>query len=200
MEKIVDSIYKLIQIASGDDIANIVLSISDEAKIAFFNILEEEKQPKGAILNLPGKSTKNVYFIYEGLLISTMQVEGKEIGMGFFAEGGIGGDLISFLSQRKSERTVKVLENAHLFKINFDELENLYKIYPEIQQIGRLLYNYVFIILQERIEGLVLESANMRYESFKNKFPTIHHRLPLNFTSSFLGITQETLSRIRNKN
>lgn len=197
MEKIFESIYKLICIASGSDVASVVHNLSLETKLGFISILEKKELPKGYILSAPGRINDEVYLIEKGLLINTMLVDGKEIGTGFYAEGGIGGDIISFVTRRKSLRTVKVYEPTIVWAIDYHALEDFYVKFPEAERITRLLYNYVIIIQQQRIEDLVTDSAHVRYQKLNERFPDIIPRLPLNFVASFLGITQETLSRIR---
>jgi CRP-like cAMP-binding protein len=199
MEQIFDSIYKLINIASGQANAEAVNHLSPETKLGFVSILKRKEFPKGYVLSTPDRICDEVYVVEKGLICNTMLVDGKEIGAGFYAEGGIGGDIISFLTRRESKRTVKLIEPSVLWIINHHDLEAFYKKYPESERIGRLLYNYVIIIQQQRIEDLVSESAQVRYEKLIERFPEIIPRLPLNFVATFLGITQETLSRIRSQ-
>lgn len=199
MENIIESIYNLISAASGKEAADAVNSLSMETKFAFFSILERKEYPKGAVLSLPEKVCDDVYVIEKGLLCTTMLVDGKEIGSGFFGEGGIGGDIISFLTRQPSKRTTKLLEPSILWVINYTALENFYKQYPESERIARLLYNYVIIVQQQRIEDLVSETAQVRYQKLVERFPDLISRLPLNLVATYLGITQETLSRIRAK-
>lgn len=197
MENVFESIYKLISIASGNEVAETARILSPEIQMAFVSMLKRKELPKGTVLSVPGRPCDEVYIVEKGLLCTTLLVEGKEIGAGFYAEGGIGGDIISFLTRRESKRTVKLFENSVVWVINYSELENFYKKYPESERIARLLYNYVIIIQQQRIEDMVSESAQIRYQKLIDRFPDIIHRLPLNFVATFLGITQETLSRIR---
>ena len=197
MEKIFESIYTLIRIASGSEVAEAVNNLSLETKLGFVALLERRELPKGYVLSVPGRINDELYFIEKGLLINTTLVDGKEIGAGFYAEGGIGGDIISFLTRRKSMRTVKLTESSVLWVINYQALEEFYLKHHESERVARLLYNYVIIIQQQRIEDLVTDSAQIRYQKLNERFPDIIPRLPLNFVASFLGITQETLSRIR---
>lgn len=199
MENIFAAIYHLIRLASGEENAEAVNKLSDETKLAFVSILERKEFPKGYVLGVPGKVTEEVYLLEKGLMCNFMLVDGKELGVGFYAEGGIGGDIISFLTRNESRRTVRLLEPSVLWIINHDKLEQFYMENAEAERIGRLLYNYVIITQQQRIEDLVFESAQIRYQKLQDRFPEIIHRLPLHFVATFLGITQETLSRIRSQ-
>lgn len=197
MEKIIEALYKLISYASGPENAEALVKLPMETKLAFVSLLERKEFPKGYVLNVPGKAAEEVYLIEKGLICNFMLVDGKEIGAGFYAEGGIGGDIISFLTRNPSQRTVKLLEPGAVWVITHSKLEAFYRDFPESERIGRLLYNYVIMVQQQRIEDLVTESAQTRYQKLQERFPDIIHRLPLHFVASFLGITQETLSRIR---
>ncbi len=197
MEKIIEALYKLISYASGPENAEAIVKLPIETKLAFVSLLERKEFPKGYVLSVPGKPAEEVYLIEQGLICNFMLADGKEIGAGFYAEGGIGGDIISFLTRNPSQRTVKLLEPSVLWVINYRQLEAFYRDFPESERIGRLLYNYVIMVQQQRIEDLVTESAQTRYQKLQERFPDIIHRLPLHFVASFLGITQETLSRIR---
>lgn len=199
MENVFESIANLIRISSGEEHAQAVNLLSMESKMAFLGLLERKEFPKGAVIHVPGKTANEVYLVEKGLICTTMLADGKEIGAGFFAEGSIGGDIISFLTRIPSTRTVKLLEPGILWAIDFQKLEDFYSRYPEAEKIGRLLYNYVIYIQQQRIEDLVSASAQVRYHKLIERFPEITHRLPLHFIASFLGITQETLSRIRSQ-
>lgn len=197
MEKILEALYKLINYASGPESAEALNRLPMETKLAFISLLERKEFPKGYVLSVPGKPTDEVYLIEKGLICNFMLVDGKEIGAGFYAEGGIGGDIISFLTRNESKRTVRLMEPATIWVLSYAKLEAFYRNYPESERIGRLLYNYVIVVQQQRIEDLVSESAQTRYQKLQDLFPEIVHRLPLHFVASFLGITQETLSRIR---
>ena len=148
MEHIFESISNLIRKSSGEEYANEVNLLAMETKMAFANLLERREYPKGAVIKVPGKPASEVYIVKKGLLCNTMLNDGKEIGAGFYAEGSIGGDIISFLTRLPSKRTSRLLEPGILWVIDSKKLEAFYVAYPAAQKTGRLLYNYVIYIQQ----------------------------------------------------
>lgn len=78
-----------------------------------------------------------------------------------------------------------------------NELNKLYLKYPEFNYIGRKIAEELSVLLEQRIISLHTDSAKQRYALLLAKYPDIVQRISLGYVASFLGITQETLSRIR---
>jgi CRP-like cAMP-binding protein len=75
----------------------------------------------------------------------------------------------------------------------------LYQQYPEINRMGRLLLSHGIIQLQQRFDDLHFASAHDRYQQLIRSTPSLINRVPLGMIASWLGITRETLSRIRSR-
>lgn len=75
----------------------------------------------------------------------------------------------------------------------------LYQQFPEFNYIGRILTETYYIKAEEKANELRVFSATERYQHLIRKYPNIVARVPLGMISSYLGITQSTLSRIRSK-
>lgn len=199
MEVIFGMIEKFLKLSIGNPDTLVDLEVSDEIEGVFLSILRKVDVPKGTVLNVPGKSVEKIYFVEKGLIINSCMLDGKEIGTSFFDEGDVGGDIISFLTGHRSKRIVKVLENSSLWVLTKKDLNNLVNNYPQAEKINRLLYSYIILNQQERIEELMFGSSLVRYKNFESKFPNVIYRLPLGFLASYLGMSRETLSRIRSK-
>jgi len=92
---------------------------------------------------------------------------------------------------------LQFLEDSESYVLSAEDLQDLYSRYPELNQIGRLIAEEMCIILEERINSLHTESAIERYQSLVKKQPNLLNRITLGHIASYLGITAETLSRIR---
>jgi len=94
---------------------------------------------------------------------------------------------------------VELLEPSLLWAIPYKRLEDLYNSYHEIERFGRLLVSHGLILVQQRFDDLHFASALERYKKMLQQNPSFIQRVPLSMIASYLGISQETLSRIRSK-
>ena len=105
--------------------------------------------------------------------------------------------MYSFLTQKPARYTIDAIEDAELLCLERSALEELYIKVPKFERYFRLLLQNAFVSLQERIIGNLSQPADERYCTFITKYPNIEKRLPLKQIASYLGITPESLSRIR---
>lgn len=98
-----------------------------------------------------------------------------------------------------SLENIQFLELSVIYFISKDDLNELYAHSPVMNIIGRKFAEEYCRMLEERINSLQTESAEQRYKSLINKQPQVLQRVALGYIASYLGITQETLSRIRKK-
>jgi hypothetical protein len=92
---------------------------------------------------------------------------------------------------------IDAIENTNVFCLHINDLVFLLGNFPEMERYSRLSMGTTFGHLMERITSLRFTTAKEKYEHFCSTYPDIHARIPLGMTASYLGITQETLSRIR---
>lgn len=71
--------------------------------------------------------------------------------------------------------------------------------YPEFNRVGRLLTEHYYVLSEQRTQNLRKKTADERYRQLVTSFPDISNRVPLKFIASYLGISFETLSRLRAK-
>jgi CRP-like cAMP-binding protein len=92
-----------------------------------------------------------------------------------------------------------LIEDSTLWGIAYDDLQQLYNTHPDIERFGRLANERYYVMLEDRFVSNHFKEARERYENLISHSPHIIQRVPLGYIASYLGITQETLSRIRNK-
>lgn len=122
--------------------------------------------------------------------------DGKEITKDFNFENFFCGSYASFSLQQPSRFNVVAMEDLTLILLHRD-IFNLFDKYPGLQKFGRLMMERMFIRKELRESSFLLDSAEERYEELRTQFPGIELRVPQKYLASYLGITPETLSRIR---
>jgi CRP-like cAMP-binding protein len=91
------------------------------------------------------------------------------------------------------------MEESEVTLLGYEALQQLKDAYPEIDRIDRLSNDYYTMWLEQRLFSLQCHPARQRYEELLRQEPHLLQKVPLGYIASYLGITQETLSRIRAK-
>ena len=106
-------------------------------------------------------------------------------------------DFTSFMSGQPSNCYIEALEDSELIRFSKEKWDELLAASPNFKQMIEALTARNFEAHQNRIFSNISESAEARYEKFVQKYPTLYNRIPLYMIASFLGLTRETLSRVR---
>jgi CRP-like cAMP-binding protein len=108
-------------------------------------------------------------------------------------------DLGSFHGEKPSELNMDAIEDTMVLQISRNDLISLYMQAPKFDRIFRVLIENSFVGLQKRLLQNISSTAEERYQSFLDTYPHLVNRLSQTQVASFLGITPEFLSRLRNK-
>lgn len=170
-----------------------------EQDIQFFkSVLRHRKLRKRQYLLQAGDVSLYENFVVKGCLRAyTVDDDGTEHIVMFAVEGWWVSDLYSFLTGTPATQNIDALEDTEVFSIEKKDLEKLYQQVPEFNRMFRILLQNAFVAQQQRIIGSISQTAEEQYHSFITKYPTLEQRLPQNQVASYLGLTPETLSRIR---
>lgn len=155
--------------------------------------------PKGHVLVPMGSICKSVYYLEKGLTRTFYLNESKEITERFCAENSFTCSMAGYLTNIPDGRQIELLEPSIIWTMPYETLEKLYDEHHEIERLGRHIITNDVIELQNRLSALQFKSAEERYANLLHSNPSLLQRVPLGVISSYLGITQETLSRIRAK-
>ena len=146
-----------------------------------------------------GERCKDLFFINKGLLRGFYFDEAREITSWFSEENEFATCFYSFITNEPSYEYIQSIEDVDLIRISFSDLQKLYTQFPETERIGRIITESYYIKLDERIINIQFKSAKERYHKLLSSKPNLLQRASLGQIASYLGITQETLSRIRSE-
>jgi CRP-like cAMP-binding protein len=145
-----------------------------------------------------GDASNFIGFVLKGSFrLFRVGEDGQEHIMRFAIENWWISDFASFMNGKPSTNYIEALEDSELILITKADWENLLETIPNFKRMIDNLSARNFEAHQNRILSNISESAETRYENFVNQFPPIYNRIPLYMIASFLGLTRETLSRIR---
>lgn len=147
-----------------------------------------------------GNICNQMYFVVKGCLrMYKIDDQGSTHLIQFASENYWITDLGSFHSEKPSALNIDALEDAVVLHISRNDLIVLYTQAPKFDRIFRVLIENSFVSLQKRLLQTISSTADERYQYFLDTYPHLANRLSQTQVASFLGITPEFLSRLRNK-
>ncbi len=173
--------------------------LSDESQQDLSLSLRELNVAKGHILVRQDTVCNYVYFIDKGLTRTYYLKDGKDVTDWLSAENSFACSIISFITRKPDRRIIETLEPSAIFALHYNDLEKLCSKHHDVERLYRHLVSFGLIQLQQKFDDLHFASALQRYKTLMTNNPTIILRVPLGMIASYLGITQETLSRIRSQ-
>ncbi|MFT4093723.1 MAG: Crp/Fnr family transcriptional regulator [Niabella sp.] len=171
--------------------------LSDRANEALVRCLEEKIFSKNDYLIRQGRICTHFYFVQYGALRGFYQSNNKEITHWFGFENTFVTSFHSYITNQPAVENIQFLEDSILWAISKKDLTSLFNEFHEIERAVRIIYEQYYIQLEERYVNAQFKTAAQLYTDLLKRAPHILDRVPLGYISSYLGITQETLSRIR---
>ena len=173
--------------------------ISSDAQQALNNCFEKLVLPKNEFLVTESKVCKHLYFLEHGAIRGYYLLDGKEITHWFGFENDFVTSFHSFITEQPAIENIQLLEGCVLWSISKGKLTSLFNHYHEIERLVRIAYEKYYLRLEERFVNAQFKAAAELYENLLKRTPHILERVPLGMIASYLGISQETLSRIRSR-
>jgi CRP-like cAMP-binding protein len=138
-----------------------------------------------------------IYFLNKGMARIFYYKNGKEITEWIAPEGTMCLSLTSFFNRTPSKLVIHTIGPAHVYGVHHNDLEALAASHHEIETLYRKMLAASLILSQQRMESIQFETAEQRYKKLIKQNPDFLLKVPLSYIASFLGVTLETLSRIR---
>ncbi|SEC25824.1 cAMP-binding domain of CRP or a regulatory subunit of cAMP-dependent protein kinases [Tenacibaculum sp. MAR_2009_124] len=176
------------------------ISLSQEAEKHLYSIGKVKSVEKGDILIRQGQAVNKTYFVTTGCLRSfCLDKNGKEHTLQFAIRDWWISDFIAIYNDELATLTVECIKDAELIEFNAIDLENIHSLFPEFEVFQRKNLERHVVSLHKRIINQLQLTAQERYDFFLQQYPDIEQYVPNYHIASYLGITQQSLSRVRAK-
>ncbi len=174
-----------------------------------FQLTEEESEmvkeyfqlqsfPKNEYFVSQGKVCRKLGFIAEGVVRFCMfRDDGTDVTCFFMSENDFAGDPESFFPQKPSDKNVQALTDCQLITISYENMQKLLQQVSRGKEINAAIDHYVMMKMLYQRTFLLNLDATVRYKEFMREYAHILQRVPLSYIANFLGITQQSLSRLR---
>jgi CRP-like cAMP-binding protein len=173
--------------------------LSPALRAALAARVRREELPAQHKLLQPGQVARRVYFLERGLVRGYALHEGREMSSWFMREGDFVISIVSFLTQAPATEYLELLEPSLIHSIGYDQLQALYRDFPEFNLFGRVLTERYYVRSEQRAHQLRVLPAAERYAHLLAEFPGVLQRVALRHIASHLGVAAETLSRLRGR-
>lgn len=177
---------------------NMVTPLSKEVARLFDNNTFPITLDKGKFLLKPGSVADHLYFIVKGVMQGCIKEE-KMITTWINAENEIIGSIRTLGTNNLCQEYLQALEKSELVAMPIEFIEFIFTNYPETNVIGRRLWEYNYRGAEERAYICRITSAEKKYKRFMETQPELINRISLKYIASYLGMTLETLSRVRSR-
>lgn len=146
-----------------------------------------------------GQTCSRACMIVKGLARSYYINDGREITSRFMDEGFIITSWISYYTQKPGNEFIQAIEDCTLLCINYTDIQKIYNEFPEFNIIGRKQTEYAFYQAELRTQMLRKHTAEEKYKFFIDQHPSLMQRVSLKHIATYLGMNEETLSRVRSR-
>ncbi len=154
---------------------------------------------KGEYVLKHGEICRHLLFVKSGLVKLSSLKDGSEFIMRFFPENSLFTQIDSFSKQQASIYSILALENSEIIVVNYTDLNALVKKHHCIETLYRKLMVNASINMMMRISEMLEDRPEQRYRNFLEDQKHLINRISLGDLARYIGISQVSLSRIRNK-
>lgn len=173
--------------------------IDDMAWHDFEAVLHHKSYAKDEIILEADKVCKFIGFLLKGNTRVYEIVEGIEVNRVFFLEKNFVTEYYSFITQSPSKEWIICLEDCEVLMVYYDDLQKLYEKHKSIERMGRRVAEQMYIRQRNKVAQFLILNPEERYLYLLNNRPQLLDQIPHYHIASYLGITPQSLSRIRKR-
>lgn len=173
--------------------------MSEELTQKIMSITRITSHSKKTILLKEGEINNHICMVISGLVRSYYLNEEKEITSRLMDEGFIITSWISFYTRKPGNEFLETIEDTTLACVHYNDIQKLYDEFPEFNIIGRKQVEYSFYMSELRTRMLRKHTAEEKYRFFLENHPNLLQRVALKHVATYLGMNEETLSRVRSQ-
>lgn len=182
-----------------EEIEKVLSGLNPESRDYFHASVKSKEFPKNKIALRAGDICRYTFVVEEGCMRKYYLKDGIEITSEFIFPGEMAVSFSSFLQQKPSREFIHTLENSKVRMIPYSVFKFMRTNHSEIRNTDfEILANYCSW-LENRLYHLRFHTARERYQNLLDTQPQLVQKIPLTYIASYLGITLETLSRIRSQ-
>ncbi len=176
------------------------VKLTDEESQLFSSCFKEVKIKKRQFIVQPNFVAKHRHYVLKGAFRAYVVAdEGQDHTITFAIDDWWITDYNSYIFQQPATMFVVALEDSTILQIDFEKEQELKKSNHKFETFFRILAERGFASQQRRVISNLTQTAEERYKNFASKYQLIVQRVPQYALASYLGMTTEFLSRIRNK-
>jgi len=176
------------------------IELTKEEENFFISLLRTRNVRKKQFIGQPEFTCKYRTYIVSGAFRSYLvDNKGKEHTIALAIEDWWIGDISSYIFQKPSAYFVEALEDSLVIELDYEGEQKLLEKNPKFERLFRKALERSTAALQQRLLSNLSETAEQRYDEFVNKYPQFLNRIPQYVLASYLGISTEFVSKIRNR-
>lgn len=160
---------------------------------------EQKTLRKGQFLLKQGGLCRSMAYLHTGYMRLYFEAEARETTQWISSPKSLVTDLASFIFESPARWNIEALTDCEMLVIERDAYMQLKKALPKWAELDGMFLAKCFISLEERVFSHVLYTAEERYQMLLNQQPALFQHVPLQYVASMLGMSAETLSRLRKK-
>jgi CRP-like cAMP-binding protein len=173
--------------------------LSEASRLQLSQFISLKKLNKEELLLKHGDVCKHMYFVNNGFIRIFYFKDGKEVTEYLAGEKHFFFSITSFFEGSPSDLIIEALEDSEIIQLSKYGIDTLRKQNLEVANLMIEWLSRSLVLSQKRMDSVQFETAKQRYDNLLEQQPEMLNKVPLQYIASFLGITQETLSRIRSK-